>query len=223
MRIRTGGDPERIDRLFRASALMRPKSDRRGGGTTYGRMTIEKALAGQTDFYGSGLSPGTGAGPTRPVSTIVDSATSSSPEVLHTACAEPRSPLTLCSNPAPVTGEGRKAELYWLLAEYEAGRLDPVEIELGELPADATPDMRRVAEDMGLLMGLRLAVYDDRPLPYATMFAAERLGWGTNCGRASRAIRRLCDAGVIRRRVDARPPQAGRDKGVRPAASGRLG
>jgi hypothetical protein len=49
----TGGDPDRVDRLFRQSGLYRPKWDERhyGDGRTYGQATIEKALEGVTEFY----------------------------------------------------------------------------------------------------------------------------------------------------------------------------
>ena len=40
-----GRDPEQIDRLFRQSALFRKKWDSRRGSSTYGRQTIEKAIA----------------------------------------------------------------------------------------------------------------------------------------------------------------------------------
>ena len=42
----TGGDPDRVDRLFRQSALFRPKWDqvRYADGRTYGRATVTKAL-----------------------------------------------------------------------------------------------------------------------------------------------------------------------------------
>ena len=40
----TGKDPEAIDRLFRASGLMREKWDREQAGSTYGRLTVEKAI-----------------------------------------------------------------------------------------------------------------------------------------------------------------------------------
>lgn len=46
-----GGDAEQIDRLFRQSALMREKWDSKRGNTTYGDMTIKKAIDGCTDFY----------------------------------------------------------------------------------------------------------------------------------------------------------------------------
>ena len=39
-----GNDPERIDRLFRKSKLMRPKWDERRGERTYGQITIGKAI-----------------------------------------------------------------------------------------------------------------------------------------------------------------------------------
>jgi len=49
----TNRNPDQIDRLFRQSGLMRPKWDERhaADGRTYGRMTIEKAIAGCTGSY----------------------------------------------------------------------------------------------------------------------------------------------------------------------------
>lgn len=48
----SGGDPNRMDRLFRSSALMRDKWDRSaGGGETYGQRTIRTALADCGEFY----------------------------------------------------------------------------------------------------------------------------------------------------------------------------
>ena len=46
-----GPDPQRIDRFFRRSGLMRPKWDERHGAQTYGAMTIAKALEGRVEFY----------------------------------------------------------------------------------------------------------------------------------------------------------------------------
>jgi hypothetical protein len=43
----TRGDAARIDGLFRASGLMRPKWDAARGGQTYGAQTIASALGGQ--------------------------------------------------------------------------------------------------------------------------------------------------------------------------------
>jgi hypothetical protein len=97
----------------------------------------------------------------------------------------------------PAWKDAEGAELYGLLSEHEAGELAPARVELGELPANASPDMRRVAEHMRLLMGLRLAAGEDRPLPYASRFAASQLGW-KDYRRAARAIRKLREAGVIR-------------------------
>lgn len=39
-------DPEQIDRIYRQSALSRDKWDRRTAGSTYGHLTIQRALAG---------------------------------------------------------------------------------------------------------------------------------------------------------------------------------
>lgn len=49
----TGGDAGRMDSLFRASGLYRPKWDERhyGGGQTYGDHTIEAAVDNATEFY----------------------------------------------------------------------------------------------------------------------------------------------------------------------------
>jgi putative DNA primase/helicase len=44
-------DAEQIDRLFRQSALMRPKWDTRHGEQTYGARTIAEAIQRQTDHY----------------------------------------------------------------------------------------------------------------------------------------------------------------------------
>lgn len=52
----TGGDSQQMDRLFRASGLMREKWDEAhfSDGATYGERTIERAIAGTAEFYGGG-------------------------------------------------------------------------------------------------------------------------------------------------------------------------
>jgi DNA-binding transcriptional ArsR family regulator len=57
----TGGDPERIDRLFRQSGLYREKWDR----PDYREKTIGKALAQTTEFYTPGKGTASGAGQNR--------------------------------------------------------------------------------------------------------------------------------------------------------------
>lgn len=46
-----GGDVAQMDRLFRKSGLMRGKWDRVQSGSTYGALTLEKAVAQALDFY----------------------------------------------------------------------------------------------------------------------------------------------------------------------------
>ena len=46
------GDMEQMDRLFRKSGLMRDKWDRPQSGSTYGRLTMKKAISGCNSFYG---------------------------------------------------------------------------------------------------------------------------------------------------------------------------
>lgn len=47
----TGRDAPRMDALFRASGLMRPKWDERHGAATYGQMTITKAIEATRETY----------------------------------------------------------------------------------------------------------------------------------------------------------------------------
>jgi putative DNA primase/helicase len=49
----TGGDAERMDRLYRRSGLFRDKWDERRGVSTYGQRTIARALAGRIGTYTS--------------------------------------------------------------------------------------------------------------------------------------------------------------------------
>jgi putative DNA primase/helicase len=46
-----GKDADQVDRLFRGSDLMRDKWDSARGGSTYGRLTIEKAIANTSRVY----------------------------------------------------------------------------------------------------------------------------------------------------------------------------
>jgi putative DNA primase/helicase len=46
-----GPDPQKIDRIFRTSDLYRHKWDDARGDTTYGQMTIAKALEGNREYY----------------------------------------------------------------------------------------------------------------------------------------------------------------------------
>ena len=107
------------------------------------------------------------------------------------------SPLTT-EVPAPppsfIADEG--PELYELEAAWRKGELEPVDVQLGEMPDWATPTMRAIADHMRLLMGLRLTRADDRPLPYALSMAI-KAGIAANETAASRAIEQLARAGVI--------------------------
>ncbi len=47
----SNGDIEQMDRLFRKSGLMRDKWDRAQSGSTYGEITLNKAVANATAFY----------------------------------------------------------------------------------------------------------------------------------------------------------------------------
>lgn len=47
----TGCDAQKMDAMFRASGLMREKWDRKQSGSTYGALTVQKAIAGCTEVY----------------------------------------------------------------------------------------------------------------------------------------------------------------------------
>jgi hypothetical protein len=87
-------------------------------------------------------------------------------------------------------------ELALLVDQHREGRLSPAGVELGELPSRAGTVQRGIAEHMKLLMGLRRAVGDERPLPYATSMAVDA-GLAPDKGTASKAIRALVRLGVV--------------------------
>jgi hypothetical protein len=72
--------------------------------------------------------------------------------------------------------------------------------------------MREVADHMRLLMGLRYAVEDFRPLPYAASMPV-RAGIVPDKGAANKAIRALVRFGVVRhvKEHDLRPLKPGFD------------
>jgi hypothetical protein len=63
-----------------------------------------------------------------------------------------------------------------LLADVAAGAIDVVDVELPNVPDDASEIVRRVVQDFTTLAGARLAVGDHRAVPYACRWAASRLG-----------------------------------------------
>jgi hypothetical protein len=75
---------------------------------------------------------------------------------------------------APPGGIAEPSILDIALDEYRRGNLTPVDVELGEMPDRAGAVMIAVAEHMRLLMGLRLALGEDRPLPYAASMPVAR-------------------------------------------------
>jgi hypothetical protein len=97
---------------------------------------------------------------------------------------------------APGVRSAREPELRGLIRDHERGELEPIDVALGGLPAGASEAMRDVAADIRLLLGLRLAVDEDRPLPYSARFCAERCGLRDH-GQASRVLRALEQAGVV--------------------------
>lgn len=93
---------------------------------------------------------------------------------------------------ALLTEDANDAELLGLLAAYERDELVPVEVVLGALLGHAGEDDRRVADDLRLLLGLRYADGDFRPLPYSVRFCCARMGWPEDRPmKVSRILNRL--------------------------------
>ena len=88
-----GGDPAAVDRLFRCSALMRPKWDSRRGASSYGIATVAKAVAG-----GASYDPAFRSAPGAPVATW---RTTSSPAAVPPGGPPPVPPTVA---PAPASG-----------------------------------------------------------------------------------------------------------------------
>ena len=107
-----------------------------------------------------------------------------------------------------------------LLEQHRDGLLEPVDLGI-EIPTHAPADAKALAEDLALLLGLRAAVGDTRPLPYATKWACARLNWGERPARASRALKWLCDNGVIHH-AENLPPKSGVRDGTKCYLAGPL-
>jgi len=93
--------------------------------------------------------------------------------------------------------------------DHAERRRQPEPVELGPMPGGASDDMRLIAEDMRLLLGLFRSAGETRPMPYACTWAAERMGWGRKAfKRANRAILALSRGGVVWHAATLRPQGA---------------
>jgi hypothetical protein len=135
---------------------------------------------------------------------------------LRSGEADRSTSLRAGSSPGPGPGPGvtfdseEGAELWGLIRDYDERRLEPIEIALGRLPevgASAhcpnggqvvvTSAMHEVATDLRLLIGLRLAVNEDRPLPYAASLCVSRCKLVRDKRHASKVLRALVRLGVV--------------------------
>lgn len=121
---------------------------------------------------------------------------------------EPR--LLCCRNRWRSLGEVRAAQGYgadalrtnievatWTrLLAWEAVCFEPAPVYVPELPGEAPAATRRVREAFALLLGLRWADYERRPVAYSIRFAA---AWaGVSFRQAREGIAELLELGVIR-------------------------
>jgi hypothetical protein len=74
-------------------------------------------------------------------------------------------------------------------------RVEPVPVELPPLPDSATPSMRKVADFYVLVRGVRLWAGDDRDVPFACGWVAQKVG--LTKVTVWRALEQLAAAGVL--------------------------
>jgi hypothetical protein len=84
---------------------------------------------------------------------------------------EVRAPLESRGQEVPLESRGTDA----LIADHKAGAYEPVAVSLPNLPPNAPPLMHRIAADFAYVTGLRFAVGDSRPVPYASRWVASRV------------------------------------------------
>jgi hypothetical protein len=81
-----------------------------------------------------------------------------------------------------------------LICDYERGAIEPLTMNL-PLGEDAPPALRQVADDLEFLFGLRAAVDDHRPMPYACRWRTEQVGLGYRT--IQRCLAALAERGAI--------------------------
>lgn len=99
---------------------------------------------------------------------------------------------------SPGPGGNPDAELWDLIAAYQRGELKPATVDVPAMPPGAGALMKAISADMQLLMGLRIAAGDDRPLPYAASMAVRR-GLTDDKSAAAESLSRLVRRGVWQR------------------------
>jgi len=122
----TGRDAARIDRLFRQSALMRAKWDSRRGDSTYGQLTIDRAIADCSSVY-QPLPP-----------TTIDEANDDDSANVSTTAAPPANPLTTAA-PLPLV-------FYDVKEVVPLGRPDPLTGRLVLSPRRTLPTAEAFVE-----------------------------------------------------------------------------
>ncbi|RDZ43741.1 hypothetical protein C5B86_11960 [Haloferax sp. Atlit-19N] len=114
----TGGDAQQIDRLVRDSGLYRPKWDavHFSDGSTYGETTIDRAIAGTTEYYQSSRRSGVSQSGTHAADnrSATDAGTASSPD--RRASSAERPP----SVPSPLGGREVSGRMQELTTHLEA-------------------------------------------------------------------------------------------------------
>jgi hypothetical protein len=89
-----------------------------------------------------------------------------------------------------------------LIEENAQGLLDALMVVLRPLPTDAPPLAHRVVEDFELVRGLRLAVGEARPVPYAARWVAKRIRAGETSTWRVIAYLSSEEVGVLQRAED---------------------
>jgi hypothetical protein len=111
--------------------------------------------------------------------------------------ALPQSAVPDTSSLVPsLTTHQEEPEVEQLLRMSARGELPPRDVQLRDLPDSATMPMRKVARFFQLVAGLRAAAGDERPVPFACGWVAEKTGLPKPT--VHRALRQLEAAGVLK-------------------------
>ena len=122
-------------------------------------------------------------------------------------------PSNRSGSTAPSNTSAESAEVEALLTAHTEGRgLAPLPVELPSLPQSRSEAMPRVAEFFVLVYGLRLAAGDERPVPFACGWIAQKLGLEKQTAYRLRC--QLVEAGVIVK-AETMPGRQGSDGQIR--------
>lgn len=187
----TGGDAARIDRLFRRSALMRPKWDESRGPTTYGWKTINEAIVRTTEHYEH---PAVGrSARATPANPLVSTSTGPRPaDQLRAHLAQRLEPLYKKDSPLSLFVWDRELRRSYALRKNAVGAHEDFEHHTGELVTELVDSIITGERGDERQRGQKYSLFADaltllgRDVPNESQVS--RLGPGVHIHRGQTAI-----------------------------------